>query len=187
MESDGETFKLIIKTMGDSSIPIEINGDAKILELKEKIQAALENIQNEDVLERDNQRIIFRGRLLNNDLKIKDIQNLEREGGVMHVVRLNIPAPGRNDPTAAQRENLEQMARNELVMAKIRSLETLLKNADQCVSYSQRNTNWNERRELQEPENLGEGVMSVKDFGNVAEDFGESMFHTFLQKSNFQQ
>lgn len=104
-----------------------MSGEEKILNLKEKIEEKLRNISNEDVLEHTNQRIIFRGRLLNNDLKIKDIQNLERDGGVMHVVRLNIPAPSGNDPTGAQRENLEQLARDELVMAKIRSLETLLK------------------------------------------------------------
>ena len=114
-------------------MPIKIEGEETIWDLKLKIQQALENLNNdnEEILVQGNQRIIYRGRLLNNEMKIKDVANLQQNGDVLHVVKSG--GPTRAGPTAGQnqdgylRENLEAHAREELVNAKIRSLRCLIR------------------------------------------------------------
>ena len=114
-------------------MPIKIEGEETIWDLKLKIQQALENLNNdsEEVLAQGNQRIIYRGRLLNNEMKIKDVANLQQNGDVLHVVKSG--GFTRAGPTAGQnqdgylRENLEAHAREELVNAKIRSLRCLIR------------------------------------------------------------
>ena len=110
-------------------MPIKITGEETIWDLKLKIQQALENLNNdnEEVLAQGNQRIIYRGRLLNNEMKIKDVANLQQNGDVLHVVKSGgAPAAAQNQ-NGSLRENLEAHAREELVNAKIRSLRCLIR------------------------------------------------------------
>ena len=108
---------------------MSITGDASIWDLKLKIQEAMAaRNSDEEVLEQANQRIVFRGRLLNNEMKINEVPHLEQEGAVLHVVRIGAAqTAGPGNQNDQQRENLEQRSREELVNAKIRSLRTLLR------------------------------------------------------------
>ena len=111
-------------------MPIKITGEETIWDLKLKIQQALENLNNdnEEILAQGNQRIIYRGRLLNNDMKIKDVANLQQNGDVLHVVKSGgAGAATAQNQNGSLRENLEAHAREELVNAKIRSLRCLIR------------------------------------------------------------
>ena len=113
-------------------MPIKITGEETIWDLKLKIQHALENLNNdnEEVLAQGNQRIIYRGRLLNNEMKIKDVANLQQDGDVLHVVKSGgAGAAAAQNQNGSLRENLEAHAREELVNAKIRSLRCLIRYA----------------------------------------------------------
>ena len=125
-----KTYKKIINS-GNSSLSIEIDGEETIWDLKLKIQRALENLNNdnEEVLAQGNQRIIYRGRLLNNEAKIKDVANLQQNGDVLHVVKSGgaTRAGAGQNQDGSLRENLEAHAREELVNAKIRSLRCLIR------------------------------------------------------------
>lgn len=181
MESTGETFNLTVKTLGNISLPIKISGDATIWDFKLEIQRALEGLGNdEEILAQGNQRIIFRGRLLNNEMIIKNVANLQQNGDVMHVVRSGgAMVAGEN----MNGRNLEELAREELVNAKIRSLRCLLRNGEECIKFAQQDRNSENRERFPEEGNLNVGMVSIKDFGEIAEQFGGALVKWSTQLS----
>lgn len=185
MESNRETYNLTVKTLGNTSLPIKINGDATIWDLKLEIQRALENLNNnEEVLAQGNQRIIYRGRLLNNEMKIKDVANLQQNGDVMHVVRSGgIVVAGTETGRNQNGENLEALAREELVNQKIRSLRCLLRNGEECIKFAQQNRNSENRQRFPEEENLNVERPSIQDFGEITEQFGQALVKWSTQLS----
>jgi len=114
---------------------------------------------------------------------IKNVANLQQNGDVMHVVRSGgAMVAGEN----MNGQNLEELAREELVNAKIRSLRCLLRfkifqklvtnaffrNGEECIKFAQEDRNSENRERFPEEENLNVGIPSIKDFGEIAEQFG---------------
>lgn len=163
IENKNEGFIITVKDIHENSLRLNCLPSNKIEEVKERILDAQRRL-NLDPMPVENQRLVYRGRILNNGHLVSD--DITTTETTIHVVRANIPI--QEDDNMLERGQV-----TSLLSEKVNSINILLRNAQECLLYATTDGDFNQRRTFEEQRGGVVERPSLPDLGQVCEDLGE--------------